>query len=272
MAIKHSNNFFASFFRMLGSWPGAWSFWNLVLATLIVLVIYFVSGWALEKGTRHGEMLEVPDFKGKTLSEARRMAEDIGVRLEVIDSIYVKEGRGTVDRQNPASGSMVKENRRILLVMRAHGVRQVPMPNLVGYSTRQALAELDSRGLQVGKIIYDDRVPTSNNVLKQLYRGHEVMPGENVEAEASIDLVVGLSYDDSETRIPNVVGMKGYEAVKILHDYYLNVRSLKYDRGIDSYEERSAAVVYKQTPDASDLPVPMGIDVTLYLRNETSEE
>ena len=140
-----------------------------------------------------------------------------------------------------------------------------------GIIQRQALAELGSRGLLVGTIIYDDKVPTSNNVLEQRYRGREIMPGDSVEAESTIDLVVGLSSEDCETRIPDVTDKKGTEAVRLLHNYYLNVRC-KYDREVNTSEERANAVVYKQTPAPSDLPVQMGIDVTLYLRNEASEK
>lgn len=257
--------------RKVRNWSGLWIVFNFSLAAIIVVAIVWGSNTFLKSWTRHGEQLEVPKFEGKTLKEAQRIADSVGVRLEVIDSIYVREGRGTVDHQNPAPGSMVKKDRRILLVMRAHGVRKVVVPNLIGTTTRMALAELNLRGLQVGRIIYDDRVPTSNNVLEQRYNGREVMPGDSVEAESAIDLVVGLSYDDSHTRIPNVVGKKGSEAVKILHDYYLNVNNLVYEREVDTYEERSQAVVYKQAPSASDMAVHMGIDVTLYLRNEPSE-
>ena len=226
----------------------------------------------LDEGTRHGEKLAVPDFVGKTEQEAYSLAKKAGVRIEITDSIYVREGRGTVARQNPVAGSHVKEGRRILIVMRAKGVKKVSMPNLVGYSTRQALDELEGRGLQVGQIIYDESVPTSNNVLKQQYRGREVHPGDSLEAESAIDLIVGLSQDDCETMIPDLIGKKGVDAVEILHEYYLNVTRLIYDKGVDTYDERSRAVVYKQLPEPSDLPVRMGTEITLYLKLEPSEE
>lgn len=258
-------------YKKITGWKWFWVVGNLTIALIIFLIIWFGSGSVLESITRHGETLEVPDFQGKTLEEAEKLASDAGVRLQVTDSIYVKERRGTVDRQDPMPGSKVKKDRKIRVVMRAKGIRKVVVPNLVGYSTRQALAELGSRGLLVGTIIYDDKVPTSNNVLEQRYRGREIMPGDSVEAESTIDLVVGLSSEDCETRIPDVTGKKGTEAVRLLHNYYLNVRC-KYDREVNTSEERANAVVYKQTPAPSDLPVQMGIDVTLYLRNEASEK
>lgn len=260
------------YYKKITSWSGFWIVGNLTLAAVIALSIIFGSSWLLDKGTRHGEKLSVPDFVGKTEKEAHALAKKAGVRIEITDSIYVREGRGTVARQNPVAGSDVKEGRRILVVMRAKGVKKVSMPNLVGYSTRQALDELEGRGLQVGQIIYDESIPTSNNVLKQRYRGRDVEPGDSLEAESAIDLVVGLSQDDCETMIPDLIGKKGIDAVEILHDYYLNVRSLRYDKGIDTYEERSSAIVYKQLPESSELPVKMGTEITLYLKSEPTEE
>lgn len=260
------------YFKKVTSWPGFWIVGNLTLAAVIALFIILGSSWLLDEGTRHGEKLVVPDFVGKTEAEAYEMAAAAGMRIEITDSIYVREGRGTVARQNPVAGSNVKEGRRVLIVMRAKGVKKVSMPNLVGYSTRQALDELEGRGLQVGQIIYDESVPTSNNVLKQKYRGKDVHPGDSLEAESAIDLIVGLSQDDCETMIPDLVGKKGADAVEILHEYYLNVRSLRYDRGIKTYDERSRAVVYKQMPEPSDLPVKMGTEITLYLKLEATEE
>ena len=54
--------------------------------------------------------------------------------------------------------------------------KKVSMPNLVGYSMRQAKAELNSRGLSLGKLIYVSDIAT-NNVLKQIYRNREIRPG-----------------------------------------------------------------------------------------------
>ena len=155
--------------------------------------------------------------------------------------------------------------------MNAHGVQKVAVPNLVGYSTRQAIADLRSRGLRLGRIKYVNDIAT-NNVLKQQYRGRDIAPGRMIEAESSIDLVVGLNMDDSETLIPDVTGKRASDASRDLHDYYINVRSLRYDKSVRTYEDSLKAVVYRQAPEASQLPVKMGTDVTLYLRVEETEE
>lgn len=247
-----------------------WVLKHLGLAAVIAVVLVFGAQLLLNIGTKHGEYLEVPEFVGLKFEDAQALAEQVGVRLEIVDSVYSKSGRGLVREQNPAAGAQVKEGRRVLLTMNAFGVQRVPMPNLVGYSTRQALAELSSRGLVLGKLVYVEDMAT-NNVLKQKYRGREVEPGYMVEAESRVDLVVGLNPSNAETVIPDVKGKHASEAVRELNDYYINVRSLRYDRSVRTQQDSLSAVVYKQAPEASELPVVMGTDVALYLRVEVAE-
>ena len=100
--------------------------------------------------------------------------------------MFSKTGRGNVREQNPKAGAEVKEGRRIQLVINAKTVQKVAVPNLIGYSARQAVAELNSRGLTLGQFIYVSDMAT-NNVLKQKYKGRDIASGTMVEAEAPID-------------------------------------------------------------------------------------
>ena len=267
---KSENNFLKRAYRKVAGWRGTWIVFNLFLALVITVSLIFGAKGLLNYGTNHMEYLEVPEFVGMTYKEAQTAASAAGVRLSIVDSVYAKKGRGLVREQNPAPGAKVKEGRRVLLTMNAYGVKKVPVPNLVGYSTRQAMAELNTRGLSLGKIIYVDDMAT-NNVLKQKYRGQEVLPGTMIEAESAVDIVVGLNPSDCETMIPDMRGKRAAEAARMLNDHYLNVRSIRYDRSIKTYEDSLKAVVYKQAPDTSSFSVRMGTEVTLYLRVEEGE-
>lgn len=268
---KSNKNLFADAYRKVVGWKWFWIVGNLTLAIVIALVLIFGAKGLLSVGTNHGEHIQVPEFVGMTLKDAQKAAKDAGVRLTVVDSVYAKKGRGLVREQNPAPGAMVKEGRRVLLTMNAFGVQKVPVPNLVGYSTRQAMAELNTKGLTLGKIIYVADMAT-NNVLKQRYNGKPVEPGAMVEAEASIDIVVGLNPNNCETVIPDVRGKRSNEAARDLNDLYLNVSRLRYDKSVKTYEDTLKAVVYKQAPEPSHLPIKMGTEVTLYLRVEETQE
>ena len=201
-----------------------------------------------------------------TVEEAKLVAEEAGMRIDVTDSAFIKRmKRGAVYRQNPAPGSKVKQGRRIALTINAVNSREITMPDLIGYSTRQAKAELLSRGLILGKLIYVQDMAT-NNVLRQLHKNKEIEPGTMIESEAVIDLVVGLNSRDNVTFVPYLAGLRNLSAVEAVHDHSLNLGRMRFDDTVKNYEDSLNAVVYKQIPEASDsISVKMGSNVDIYL-------
>ena len=243
-----------------------WIVKNLIWAAVVVFAIIIGTSILLKVITFHGQELIVPDFTNLTVQEAGVLASASDMRIDVTDSVYVRRmARGAVYRQNPVAGSKVKKGRRIMLTINSVVPKKVSMPNLIGYSMRQAKAELLSRGLKLGKLIYVNDIAT-NNVLRQLHGNREIQPGKQIESETEIDLVVGLNSTDKETYVPNVTGMKMLTATDAIHDNSLNIKRYVFDKDIKTYADSLNALVYKQVPSASELSVVMGTDVTLYLR------
>ncbi len=256
-----------------------WIVRNLLIAFIIAVVLIVGAMIFLNVVTQHNKELVVPDFSNMTVSEAEFAAAQAGMRVEVTDSVFAKRMRkGAVRDQNPAPGSKVKEGRRISLTINAMNAKTVTMPDLVGLSMRQALAELQSRGLVLGKLIYVADMAT-NNVLRQLRGNMEIQPGKNVETETVIDLVVGLNPEtEASTYVPDVTGKRYLTAVDAVHKQSLNIRSLRFDKSVKNYDDSLNAVVYRQIPEPAvsadgdeeseryvPLPVGLGSDVTLYL-------
>ena len=242
-----------------------WILRNLAGAALFFVALAVVANILLGIFTHHGKVITVPDMVGLSVREADRLADSTGVRIDVVDSIYVRGmAKGSVYKQNPAAGADVKKGRRIMLTINATVPKKVTMPNLVGYSMRQAKAELSSRGLNLGKLIYVDDIAT-NNVLKQQQNGRDVRPGSSVESGSEIDLVVGLNGMDNRTYIPNVRGMKYVRAVDVIHENSCNISSLIFDESVRNYNDSINSVVYRQSPGASSAPSLMGSSVSLYL-------
>ena len=157
-----------------------------------------------------------------------------------------------------------------MLTINAMNAKKVSVPNLVGYSMRQAKAELNARGLALGKLMYVNDIAT-NNVLKQFYKNREIRPGRQVESGSEIDLQVGLNPSDNLTYVPNVKGMKYLRAVDAVHDNSLNLGRVVFDKTVKNYSDSLNAVVYKQTPEASRSPLLMGSDVTIHLSLDIKE-
>ena len=245
-----------------------WIVKNIIWAAIFVVGLILVVNILLGIITQHGREITVPDFTNMSVAEARKTAVSKGMRVEVIDSVYVRRmQRGAVFSQTPLAGSKVKKGRRVLLTINTVVPKQVTMPHLVGYSMRQAKAELSSRGLALGRLIYVSDIAT-NNVLKQLYRNKEIRQGESVESGAAIDLVVGLNSEDSRTYAPNTVGMRYLRAVDAIHDNSLNVSRLSFDAGVHDYTDSLNAVVYRQSPASVETPLTMGAGVALWLTTD----
>ena len=239
----------------------------------IVLIFALVLGTRvmLDKVTRHNHEITVPDLTNMSLDEAAKVVSANRMKLEVIDSVYVRRmGKGLIYRQNPKAGSKVKEGRRILLTINAVNAKKVMMPNLIGYSMRQAKAEILSKGLQIGRLEYVTDIAT-NNVLKQMHEGTEITPGTMIESESKIDLVLGLNNDDCVTYAPVVTGMKFRNAVEAIHDNSLNVKDIIFDETVRDYSDSLNSVVYRQDPDYGETPLLMGMDISLYLTTDITK-
>ena len=161
----------------------------------IALVSILITLWILVKllnsYTQHGETVEVPDFKGKTIAELNGFIDGKDLRYLIIDSLYApKEKPGVVIRQDPETKTQVKRNRTIYLYVTGLLPPQVVMPKLIDRSERQAILMLESYGLKTGKIT---QVAGDCNgcVLGQFVKGKEVEPGVQVKKGTIIDLTIG---------------------------------------------------------------------------------
>ena len=89
-----------------------------ILLCIVMVVMVFLLMWCLTLYTRHGEKQIVPNVCGLKVESAALLLEGKGLRYEVVDSVYSKEvEKGCVVEQDPAAGSMVKEERNIYLII-----------------------------------------------------------------------------------------------------------------------------------------------------------
>lgn len=255
-----------------GKWYWNWFTKQVYLAVAVVGTVVFLLFWMLNIITRHNQELEVPVFMGLSVEQAQQMADANVLRIEVTDSVHIPRMEpGAVYKQNPAAGSKVKKNRRILLTINAKSPKMVKMPSLVGYSLRQAQSELASSQLKVGRLIYEPDLAT-NNVLGQLYNGRNIEPGKEIPTESVIDLKLGLNGADSVAFVPSLLG-KPYSIIKdYLIDNSLNLGSVHFDNTVVTLHDSLAAFVYKQElmlPKGDSIP-RFGTAVSVYFTLDKS--
>ena len=247
-----------------------WIWGNIIGAAVFFLVVFLAAGIGLNVITRHGKTVSAPDLTNMTVPEAEKAAHEAGVTVKVVDSVFVRRlSGGVVYRQMPKPGATVKKGRSLFLTINSIVPRKVIMPNLYGYSVTEARAELQNRGLNLGRLNYVRDIAT-NNVLSWTCEGKELSAGDLVVSGSTIDLTVGVNAEDNSTSVPRLTGMKYVNATDVLHDHFLNVGKVSFDKEIKSYADSMNAVVYKQgtAPGARQ---NLGANVSIALTLDTSK-
>lgn len=162
---------------------------GLLLLVLLLLNVY----------TRHGHNVIVPELHGLQVEEAEALLKSRKLSIQIIDSIYKKDAvPGSIIEQSPKPKNKVKEGRDIYLTIYAYQPQQVSVPELVDYSTRQAMALLNSIGFSNVSI---QEVPAQYHglVMAVEYQGRRLMADEEIPAGAPVKLIVGSNAleDDS---------------------------------------------------------------------------
>lgn len=239
---------------------------NLALSFVGFIVIIILTALILNIYTRHGSEKPLPSFVGMDLSHVAEVMADLDLRYEVSDSIFdIKMSPGRIYDQHPAAGSMVKKERMIQLSVFSSTPVLAEVPDLKDQSVRNAQGELLENGFSIGKISY---IPSefTNLVLEQKFNGKTVSPGFKLPKGSAIDLVIGKNGSADRTKIPDLSGLSIKEAKSYAQGIMLNIGSVLYDNTITSEADTIKAVVFKQSPVASDsytLPLGSSIDVWL---------
>ncbi len=246
-----------------------WIVKNLIggVAFFVLLLVGISIG--LNLITRHGKTVVAPDFTNLSVAEAQEVAAQNEVAVKVVDSVFVRRlAGGVVYRQSPKAGATVKKGRSIFLTINSIVPRKVVMPNLFGYSITEARSELQNRGLNLGRLQYVRDIAT-NSVLGQYCEGKEAKAGDLVVSGSTIDLKVGVAKEDNETTVPRLIGMKYVRAVDALHDRFLNVGQVRFDKEVRTYADSVNAMVYRQ--DAEGSAKPLGSTINIYLTLDSSK-
>jgi beta-lactam-binding protein with PASTA domain len=236
----------------------------LAFGIILVAVILFFA--FLHVFSRHGNGFPVPDFSGISMEEAKDLAEQKDLRLEVTDSVFITTREpGIVIDQNPSPGIFVKANRRVFITTNAVNPILVDMPNLVGLTLRQAKSTLNLQGFRIGYLSFVPDIAV-NNVLEQHFKGKEIEPGTAIPKGAEINLVLGKGLYNERTILPRVIGLTFAEARNLLQDASLNLGRYTFDETIIDNVDSLQAKVYSQYPNqVGETNINFGARVDLWL-------
>ena len=240
-----------------------WFYISIAVMILMLGAALEITFKSLNRFTRHGEELLVPDMVGMNYDEAVEQYHDTFTFI-LLDSIYIKDfPEGAVYQQNPAPGSKVKQGRNMYILRTTIAPEIVVMPNLRNLSLRQAMVSLNAVGLKVEKLEFVDYF-ARNAVVEQKFKGDVIEPKTDVVKGSAITLVVGLGKGDRNTNLPDIVGVSVDAAKTILNNASLNIGAEVF---VDT-DDDEFLFVSKTDPDYSfDKMVPLGSVVNVWYRS-----
>lgn len=233
---------------------------------LIIILLFFVLMWiafrSLDGYTRHDEVYAMPDFIGQNYYEVQK-EYDRDFNFILIDSVYPKgENPGSIVQQDPLPDSKVKKGRNVYCIIVAVMPEKTEMPNLKNLSLRQAIGTLESNGLEVDKLIYEDYF-AKNAVIEQLYQSEVIEPGTEIVKGSKIALRVGFGQDKKKIEIPNLIGRPAAEIKRLLNVAGLNLGTETFDDS-DSLQYLK---VSRMQPGPSSTLVEAGTFVNIWYRS-----
>lgn len=244
---------------------------HLILMVILGIVALLLLLGFLKQGTRHGKSIEVPNFVGMNIDEARQVADDQSLNIIVRDSIFdVDLPGGTVVDQLPRTSSVrevtVKPGRKIYLTINAYSRRMVDIPFVAKQTLRQALNQVERAGLTINELVYEPDMTSTDYVLRQYVGGREILPTTKRTAAVGTGVTLRVSYrqDEFYVTVPRLVGLSLQQAKSTLWDNGLNVGKIVYDQSVDDIISRRQARVYKQSQSLGSR-LGRGSEVTLYL-------
>ena len=242
---------------------------NFVGAIAFFILAFFILNTLLKVFSDHGESVTVPTVIGMQTEDAIALIEENGFKYEIVDTVFdSKHDKGAIVEQNPKQESLVKDGRKIYLIVNSRQDEMVSMPQITGFTLRQAKSIMDSYGLNIGSLRYVPDI-ASNVIIKQLFKGDEIEPGMKIKKGSEIDMIVGLGISDETTSVPSLIGMSYREASNKLLDLYLNTGAVNYDNSVRTRKDSISAKVYRQAPGYSTInKVNLGYNVDIWLTND----
>lgn len=237
--------------------------WMLGLSVAIVVaVMLFVKIYS-----RHGQEFVMENYAGENYNDVVR-TNSLGLRFVVTDSIYNDEYEsGTILSQDPPAGAMIKKGRKVYLTIASSEPEDLLMPDLVDMSLRQAVSQVMSEGLTIGKLTFvesEDR----NAILAQKIKGRTVTPGQKVSRGSVVDLTVGRGTSEVGTIVPVLIGKNREGVQRAVFASSLNI-SETFNSGVTN---KATAKAYKQEPVCSDVKYPLGTIVRVWYCNADEYE
>lgn len=227
----------------------------IVYPILGMIILYFLAdSVVMPLITRHGTEFPLPEIIGYDAEDARELLNVAGLRLEITGEEYHPDKeQGVILTQYPPADTKVKTG-RIIKVTVSSGQKMVTVPQLAGFSVRQAKLNIEGQKLELGEIAwtFTDSLPEKVVVFSYPASGTEIPIG------SAVNLMVNRGSLSNVVYMPNVVGYSLEEAGAILEDKGLKIGLVTHVRDENYLPE---TVLEQSVEEATDLEEGEEIDL-----------
>lgn len=179
------------------------TFFRIVLLALVLIVVALISAITAMTFAIHGREVSVPDFVGTTPAEARSVAEQSGLAMDVERQYYsATVARGRILSQSPAARAKVRRGWQVQ-VAESLGPQRVQIPDVMGQSERVAEINLRRRGLEISSIA---QIAVSSSSPADQVLSQDPLPNANDVSSPKIGLLVSDSQQPQAFVTPSFIG------------------------------------------------------------------
>ncbi len=240
-------------------------FWVVFILLAIVTVIagFIADRMILPGYTQFNEGLTVPDVTKMDIEKAREVLRASGLRDSVIDKRYnAAFPANYVIDQTPSPSLIVKPNRKIYLTVNTSSTPKVIVPSVLDLSLRNAELQLQNYGLRLGTVSYVSS-PFKNTVIKQ-----SIEAGTPVERGTVISLVISDGLGIKKVLVPDLNGLRLYEAQAQLRTLGLRIGEIKFQPIVDG----ESNIILDYAPKADSLVEGSKVNLIVSEQKSTQEE
>ena len=208
--------------------------------TFLLIVAFGFSSFFWFRLFVRGRSIPAPALIGKTLVDARAMASDAGLILDVDprkDRNAENVPVGAVVWQNRSGGSYVKRGTRII-VGQSLGPLVLRVPDIKGQSARTALLRFSQRNLKLGNVAYVPDYGRPGIVAE------DPPSGTIVQGQTPVSLLVAYTVPAAAYVMPDVIDRPYAEVRAVFASRDLKVSNVRYE----AYPGLRDGVIIRQFP------------------------
>ncbi len=188
--------------------------WKKAIIIFVVFIgfIFLFNSVIMPWYVRHDTLVKVPSVIGMKYEDAVKVLDEAD--LEGLQGDVRYDGSkpiGTILDQNPPADQMVKDGRRIYLIV-SGGETLYDVPNLVGRTVRESKFMLAQRNLELQEV----ETRPSMQYPPGIVISQVELTGTKLKKGSRVSVVVSTGMDAGDLKIPDLVGKNVEEAKKII--------------------------------------------------------